>query len=345
MSRAAGFSLTTATPVPAAGTPVTHLRGSLPGRAGSHGPVPGSLVDDVQGAPPEDREALAAHADVSREAPLMVVCAVTEDCGPEVAGFLARLARSGARLIEVGPMDVADVEELLRAGSSRTGGAVGAGKGPGPAAGPRTWCPSGPDLPGAFAPLSAEAARLHAPTGGNAFYLTELLGTSGGLSVGTSVRVPHAVRCEVRARLAALSPDARRVVETAVLSGPVGAWFLAHACELPLTAVLRALEDAADTGLMTWQRADGPSPPAAYAFSCELVRGTLLADIPPSRAHAARTAVARVKSGRRSRGPTWPPCRLPPHHPTGLMTGKVPYVPECHFFTRSPARRFTGGGT
>ncbi|GAA2569274.1 MULTISPECIES: hypothetical protein [Streptomyces] len=219
MSRAAGFSLTTAAPVPAAGTPVTHLRGSLPGHAGSHGPVPGSLVDDVQGAPPEDREALAAHADVLREAPLMVVCAVTEDCGPEVAGFLARLARSGARLIEVGPMDVADVEELLR-----------------------------------------------------------------------------------------------------------------------------APEDAADTGLMTWQRADGPSPPAAYAFSCELVRGTLLADMPPSRAHAARTTVARVKSGRRSRGPTRPPCRLPPHHPAGLTTGKVPYVPERHFFTRSPARRFTGGG-
>ncbi len=262
---------------------------AVPGTARHTEPVL-CLVDDVQGAPPEDREALAAHADVLRGVPLMVVCAVTESRDPAVAGFLARLARSGARLIEVGPLDVADVEELLRAGSSRTGGAVGADEGP------RTWCPSGPDLSGTLAPLSAEAARLHALTGGNAFYLTELLGASDGLSAGTPARVPHVIRCEVRARLATLSPDARRVVETAVLSGPVEAGFLARACELSLTAVLRALEDAADAGLMTWQRADGPSLPAAYAFSCELVRSALLADMPPSRVHTARTAVARVKT-------------------------------------------------
>ncbi|MFD3736198.1 hypothetical protein [Streptomyces sp. NPDC058632] len=153
-------------------------------------------------------------------------------------------------------------------------------EGPGPDAGPRAWCPSGPDLPGASAPPSAEAVRLHALTGGNASYLTELLDASAGPSAGTAVRMPHVVRCEVRARLAALSPDARRVVETAVLSGPVEARFLARACELPLAAVLRALEDAADAGLMTWQGTGGPSLPAAYAFSCELVRGALLADMP-----------------------------------------------------------------
>ncbi|PJM91810.1 BTAD domain-containing putative transcriptional regulator [Streptomyces sp. CB01373] len=227
------------------------------------------LVDDVHNAPPEDLEALAAHADIVREAPLMVVCAVTEGRDGAVAGFQARLARSGARLVEVGPFDVADIEELL-------------------------WAARSTDLPGALAPLSAEADRLHALTGGNAFYLTELLKPAS--PTAAPPHLPHVIRCEVRARLAALSPDARHVVETAALSGPVEAPFLARACALPLTDVLRALEDAADAGLMTWQWADGPSLPAAYTFSCELVRDALLADVPPSRAHAARTAVARART-------------------------------------------------
>lgn len=45
MSRAAEFSVTTAAPAPAAGTTLTHTRGSLPGCAGSHGLVPDSLSD------------------------------------------------------------------------------------------------------------------------------------------------------------------------------------------------------------------------------------------------------------------------------------------------------------
>ncbi|KOT28746.1 hypothetical protein ADK41_35445 [Streptomyces caelestis] len=278
---------------------------AVPGGAARHTEPVLCLVDGVQNAPPEDLEALAVHADLPGEVPLMVVCAVTEVRDPAVAAFQARLARSGAGLIEVGPLDIADVEELLRArdtdraGSPRTGGAVdvdgGAGPGDGPGAA-HMWRPSGSHPPHGFFPPSAEAAGLHALTGGNAFYLTEVIGASDGLPAGTPVRVPHAVRCEVRARLAALSPDARRVVEAAVLSGPVEARFLARACALPFTVVLRALEDAADAGLMTWERAGGPSLSDAYAFSCELVRGALLADMPPSRAHTARTAVARAKT-------------------------------------------------
>ncbi|MEV0186038.1 BTAD domain-containing putative transcriptional regulator [Streptomyces sp. NPDC050625] len=295
------------------------------------------LVDDVQGAPPEDREALAAYADVLQAPRLMVVCAVAEGRDPAVAEFQARLARCGARLIEVGPLDVVAVEDLLRAqgprgtGYSQTAGDTAGAGGPDSQDGPgaERACPQGgPGLPGAPGPLSAAAARLHALTGGNAFYLTELLRGPAGLSADTPIRVPHVVRCEVRARMATLAPDAQRVVDAAaVLSSPVEAAFLARACELSLTVVLRALDEAASVGVMTWLPVEDLSLPASYAFSCDLIRSALLTDMPQYRAHAARRAVARANTARAvpSAGPTV--CRPPPLMTVRDFAGRTAPMP------------------
>jgi predicted ATPase len=58
-----------------------------------------------------------------------------------------------------------------------------------------------------------DAAELHRVTGGNAFFVTEVLAAAGS-------RLPMSVRDAVLARVARLSPAARQVVDVVSLAGP-----------------------------------------------------------------------------------------------------------------------------
>jgi DNA-binding CsgD family transcriptional regulator/tetratricopeptide (TPR) repeat protein len=96
----------------------------------------------------------------------------------------------------------------------------------------------GPLSPTGIGELAAERERdpleLHRVTGGNPFFVTEMLAVPPGAGVPTSVREAVALR------VAALPPDARAVVEVAaVVPGSTELWLLAQTVE-PVPAAIEA---------------------------------------------------------------------------------------------------------
>jgi DNA-binding CsgD family transcriptional regulator/tetratricopeptide (TPR) repeat protein len=137
-------------------------------------------------------------------------------------------------------------------------------------------------------PLSVEAVRtlaegsdldpveLHAVTGGNPFYVSEVL--EAGL-----LTVPHTVRDAVGARLARSSPEVREVVEVAsVMGARVDASALATI--VPGTA---SIDECLSTGIL---RPDG----AALRFRHELVRMAVEGSIPAGRTAELHGSVLAV---------------------------------------------------
>jgi hypothetical protein len=130
------------------------------------------------------------------------------------------------------------------------------------------------------------AARLHVLTGGNPFFLGEVLrlvdgeeltGAGGGFD---PVRpVPEEVRALLRRRLADLSGDAIRALRVAAV---VGREFQLRVLErtsgLEVGRLLDVLAEAADAGVI----AEDPALPRHYAFVHELVRETLYEDLAPT---------------------------------------------------------------
>ncbi|MFD9545705.1 BTAD domain-containing putative transcriptional regulator, partial [Streptomyces sp. NPDC060022] len=214
------------------------------------------LVDDVQGAPAVEVEELAVHAETLHGAAVAVVCTTPAAAARTTDELRARLARSGAEHVELGPLDTHDVELLLRAADDD------AHEGP------------------------VAASDLHRWTGGNPFYLTEILRLPAdrrGPS-GHDVPVPPAVASEVRARLAVPGPECRRLLETAAVFGDrIDIPFLAGLCALRIEQVLGALDDAVEAGLVEWTPGSTPLGPGEYAFTCGLVRSVLLSTLSPSR--------------------------------------------------------------
>lgn len=123
------------------------------------------------------------------------------------------------------------------------------------------------------------ADELHRRTGGNPFFVTEVLAAQGE-------EVPATVRDAVLARVAQLDVEATRLLE-AVAVVP-GASELALLEQIAGDDVSR-LEDALASGML---RADG----TAVGFRHELARRALEESLPPDRARALHAAVLRVLS-------------------------------------------------
>lgn len=118
-----------------------------------------------------------------------------------------------------------------------------------------------------------DPADLHRLTGGNPFYVTEVLaGGTGG--------IPGTVRDAVLARVSRLTDPARRVLETAAVMGPRAETRVIAAIE-PETA---GLEECLSSGML---RGDGE----AVSFRHELARRSVL-DALPSHRRAALHAAA-----------------------------------------------------
>jgi DNA-binding CsgD family transcriptional regulator len=128
----------------------------------------------------------------------------------------------------------------------------------------------------ALAPLSVAAVRLlageravdakilHQQTGGNPFYVTEILATEQG-------GVPPTVRDAVLARVARLSLSGRAVLNAAAVIGPrIEPWLLAEVVQ----AEAGAVDESLALGIL---RAQGEM----LAFRHELARQALLDAIPP----------------------------------------------------------------
>ncbi|MFI7498790.1 BTAD domain-containing putative transcriptional regulator [Streptomyces sp. NPDC049687] len=229
------------------------------------------LIDDVQGATPAVMNELATCAALVRDTPLLVVCAANPGDEPGTEELLAALARCGAERFELQPLTLEDIAGILRSDGDSAASSAGAGA-----------AVDGPQ---------SEAAALHQLTGGNAFFLAELLRLPAGRRTGPHLTIPGAVASVIRARLRALAPQVRQVLEIAAVAGDeLDVPVLAAMGSLSRQAVLSGLDVAAESGLVVWSAGRTPWAPGVYRFSCGLVREVLRAGLRRARScelHAA----------------------------------------------------------
>jgi ATP/maltotriose-dependent transcriptional regulator MalT len=132
-------------------------------------------------------------------------------------------------------------------------------------------------------PYRLDGAELYRRTGGNPFFVAEVLGTPGE-------QIPETVRDAVLARAARLSAPARRLLEAvAVIPGQVELWLL----ELLAAELIDRLEECLASGML--------SPGAAHvAFRHELARLAVAESLAPDRRlalHRAALAALETRPG------------------------------------------------
>jgi eukaryotic-like serine/threonine-protein kinase len=132
-------------------------------------------------------------------------------------------------------------------------------------------------------PPRSLVARLHGLTGGNPFFLGEVVRlvadereTTGGPVAYPVGRVPEEVRTLLRRRLADLSPEAVAALRVAAVVGrEFHLTVLERTSGFGVVPLLGLLAEAADAGVVS----EDPAIPRRYAFVHELVRETLYEDI------------------------------------------------------------------
>ena len=143
----------------------------------------------------------------------------------------------------------------------------------------------------ALSPLSLEAvealaagaggADMYRVTGGNPFFVTEVLATA-------AERVPPTVRDAVLARAGRLSSPARRLLEaTAVVPGRIELWLL----EAVAPELAERLEECVASGMLVAGRGD-------VGFRHELARVAVEESVPPDRRVALHRAVVAALEAR-----------------------------------------------
>lgn len=141
---------------------------------------------------------------------------------------------------------------------------------------------------------------LHRGTGGNPFFLEELLRhlvetgvlfDDGGTIDVNTLELPAGIREVVVRRLARLAAAVNEVLSLAAVMGPTfEALALARAAELPPTQILEHLDTAVTAGLI----AEDPGIPGAYAFAHALIRQTLYTELGPTRRKQLHARVAEA---------------------------------------------------
>ena len=131
------------------------------------------------------------------------------------------------------------------------------------------------------APYGLDAAELHARTGGNPFFVTELLAAAGE-------QLPETVRDAVLARAARLSEAERRLLEAiAVIPGQAEIWLL----EAMAGGLLDQLDECLASGVLTaWD--------TTVAFRHDLARVAVEQAIPPHRRLALHRAALAALEGK-----------------------------------------------
>ncbi|GIH98584.1 AfsR/SARP family transcriptional regulator [Planobispora takensis] len=218
------------------------------------------VLDDLHWADVSSLRLLAFAAGELERCPVLIVATLRPEPGEhpaqlgETLGALAREHRT--ERLEVGPFTGDDVAAYLR--MRRTG--------PEPDGAPRT----GREL----------ARALHERSGGNPFYLGELLRLLESEN-DLSGAVPTGVRDVIGRRAARLPAESRALLRVAAVAGrDVDVDLLAAATGTPAEEVMSLLEPAVATGLLA-------EVPEDYRFSHALVRDALYAQL--SRVEAART--------------------------------------------------------
>ncbi|MCX5400472.1 BTAD domain-containing putative transcriptional regulator [Streptomyces sp. NBC_00102] len=223
------------------------------------------VVEDIDLASADVRGLLSVHARTLRDAPLAMLCTVTDDPGPVTERFLAELAACGAEQLRLDPLTEDDVRRVVLAadGDADSGDVT---------------------------------HRFHELSGGNPFLLTQLLKQPVGPRAGA---VPLAVRSVVRTRLADLSPAARQVIDAAaVLGGRPDMTLVSQLTGLPVDQVLELADQAVTARLLTWRGETSHEEPGGYRFPAGLLLQGVLAELSPARSQSLHAAAAKLLAAR-----------------------------------------------
>ncbi|NDZ94521.1 AAA family ATPase [Streptomyces sp. SID6673] len=223
------------------------------------------VLDDLQWADSASLELFAHMA--SRRAPGVTFFASVRSVPrrPAVTNALATLARlSEHRRIEVGPLSDDDISEMVRRET-------------------REW------------PAAGTVASIATRTGGNAFFVRELsriLADRGTIGDGA---VPAGVRDVVRERLRPLPASTTDILDLAAVIGRrVDITLLAAAADRTVDMTLEALDLAVVAGVVDVDPAD----PFVVTFDHDLIRETIVDDIPTTRSYRLNLSVAdELESG------------------------------------------------
>jgi DNA-binding SARP family transcriptional activator len=184
--------------------------------------------------------------------------------GTELARTLAAVSRvPGHRRIRLGPLNLAEVTELVRRETGQD-------------------------------PESSVARSIHARTAGNPFFVRELsrfLADGGALAADTAVQagVPATVRDVVQDRLTRLDEGVEDLLQTAALIGrDVSIELLAASSGVDVQTCLHRLEPLAALGFLEAT----PGNPYSYRFTHDLVRQSVAESTPPRRATRLHVRIA-----------------------------------------------------
>ena len=211
------------------------------------------MLDDLQWADPStlilSRHLVERLADPATHAPIALV--LTRRRLPEPRGPLARLsetmARTDAVRMDIGGLNPTEVEEFVRAATGTM--------------------------------VDAERARqLSDRTGGNAFFLTEIIRLAQQSSTFDQSEIPSAVSDVVLSRLSTLPDSTRRMIGVAAVIGrEFDVVLLAALTGSDVDGVLDQLEPALAIGLVLERKA------GEFRFSHALVRDAVSNALPATR--------------------------------------------------------------
>ena len=141
------------------------------------------------------------------------------------------------------------------------------------------------------APVPAElAGRIHARSGGNAFFVEELAATAGG----AERELPPSLRDTLLARIELLAEPAQQVLEVASVAGAaVADPLLAEVAGLPEAELLAGLREAVSAHVLLADAGDG-----TYGFRHALVKEAVYAELLPgerTRLHARFAAALAAR--------------------------------------------------
>jgi DNA-binding CsgD family transcriptional regulator/tetratricopeptide (TPR) repeat protein len=231
-----------------------HLR-MLVERLSDRGPV-GIIIEDLHWSDPSSRDALSYIARGLRSGPVLMAWSYRADelhRRHPLVPFLAETERSTRPVrIDLGPLCESEVGQLMAEVRREHGG-------------------------------EEEVARLFARSGGNPFFVEELL------YAGDDDRLPAGLQAVVAARLAALPGDAQEVLRAAAVIGAtdIDEETLEALLDLGPVEIRDALRQLVDTHVL---RASGDG----YAFRHALLQEAAYAELLPGERIARHERVARA---------------------------------------------------